>query len=160
MCGESWIYSPFTFSLWFITIKLNVASSRHLVYNEMSGSRQDVKAITVLQTFSEWHNFNHDVFVHQLNTSTVLRLNTKYCVRVCVSSDLFSEHLGTHCTLELWGKAIYKVNQDFNGRQWKKCGNFIWVNSLNYLCLIKHLGHWTTFVLNNLTSAYFKQWVE
>jgi len=35
------------------------------------------------------------------------------------------------------------------------CGNFIWVNCLNYLCLIKHLGLWTTFVLNNLTSAYF-----
>ena len=27
--------------------------------------------------------------------------------------------------------------------------------SLNYLCLLKHLGLWTTFVLNNLTSAYF-----
>ena len=26
--------------------------------------------------------------------------------------------------------------------------------------MIKHLGLWTTFVLNNLTSAYFQQWVE
>jgi len=63
-----------------------------------------------------------------------------------VSSDfykLFSEHLSTHCMLELWGKAIYKVNQDFNGDSEKEitaCGNF---------------GLWTIFVLNNLTSAYF-----
>jgi len=34
-------------------------------------------------------------------------------------------------------------------------GNILWVNGLNYVCLIKQLGLCTTFVLNNLTSAYF-----
>ena len=35
------------------------------------------------------------------------------------------------------------------------CENFIRVNGVNYRCLIKQPGLWTTFVLNYLTSAYF-----
>ena len=35
------------------------------------------------------------------------------------NSNLLSEHLGTHCTL-CYDLSLYKVNQDFNGGQWKR----------------------------------------
>jgi len=40
---------------------------------------------------------------------------TQYLVLTFITLNLFSEPLGTHCKLELWGKAIFRVDQDFTG---------------------------------------------
>ena len=90
--------------------------------------------------------------------SAFSNINNTHVHSMIHNSNLFSEYLGTHCTLELWPQPMYKVNRILMADSEKEisaCGNFIWVNSINSLCFAKHLGRWTTFVLNNLTSAYF-----
>ena len=62
----------------------------------------------------------------------VLVLTVITLVLTFITLNLFSEHLGTHCTLELWGKAIHNVNQDFNGGQWKR-NNSMWKLHLSLL---------------------------
>jgi len=101
------------------------------------------------------------------------------------NSNMFSEHLGTHCTLKLWPQPMYKVNQDFNGRQWKrnnsskscvkhgeklipngvKCNeNVIWVSVLRiciYIlyCMELHFEQWqylTLLIFSTFTSMVYR----
>ena len=59
------------------------------------------------------HQPGHNVGVHRPPAQGQTRWVT--CSSDFHISNLFSEHLRTHCTLELREWAIFKVNQDFNG---------------------------------------------
>ena len=56
-------------------------------------------------------NFN----LQKLKEPCITELPNQITISDFHNSNLFSEHLGTHCTLELRDWAIFKVNQDFNG---------------------------------------------
>jgi len=77
-----------------------------------------------------------EISIHSMSNSLFIlfkySINQWGKIRVLISqasilynSKLFSEHLGTHCTLELWPQPMYKVNQNFNGGQWKR-NNSMW----------------------------------
>jgi len=79
----------------------------------------------------------------QFERETTLKVSTDFH-----NSNLFSEHLKTHCTLELWGYRLFIRSTRIlmaDSEKTTTCWNFIWVKSklplfvktywsLNYIC--------------------------